>query len=155
MYCSPVLWPAILSYILRHRSCWTNFDEFFFLLAHQIFPIAFRFAHFEGSHCDVSQYSALFYGQGVLYPWRPYNIPKCLYTINLLQPTGHVMHQQFNIQQLHALPTLYLCVLYLSENNCATYSINWLVFINEMKSVAWAVRTGTLKKAVCASYLKG
>ena len=33
----------------------------------------------------------------------------------LLKPTGHV-HQQFNIQQLYALPTLYLCVLYLSEN---------------------------------------
>ena len=28
------------------------------------------------------------------------------------------MHQQFNIQQLYALPTLHLCVLYLSENNC-------------------------------------
>ena len=26
------------------------------------------------------------------------------------------MHQQFNIQHLYALPTLYLCVLYLSEN---------------------------------------
>ena len=26
------------------------------------------------------------------------------------------MHQQFNIQQLYALPTLYLYVLYLSEN---------------------------------------
>ena len=36
--------------------------------------------------------------------------------INLLKPTGHVMNQQFNIQQLYALPTLYLCVLYLSEN---------------------------------------
>jgi hypothetical protein len=35
---------------------------------------------------------------------------------NLLNPTGHVMHQQFDIQQLYALPTLYLCVLYLSEN---------------------------------------
>jgi len=35
---------------------------------------------------------------------------------NLLSPTGYVMHQQFNIQQLYALPTLYLCVLYLSEN---------------------------------------
>jgi hypothetical protein len=33
-----------------------------------------------------------------------------------LNPTGHVMHQQFNIQQLYVLPTLYLCVLYLSEN---------------------------------------
>jgi len=36
--------------------------------------------------------------------------------INLLKPTGYVMHQQFNIQQLYALPTLYLCVLYLPEN---------------------------------------
>ena len=39
-----------------------------------------------------------------------------LWVISLLKPTGHVMHQQFNIQQLYALPTLYLCVLYLSEN---------------------------------------
>ena len=38
-----------------------------------------------------------------------------------LNPTGHVMHQQFNIQQLYVLPTLYLCVLYLSENK------QWLV----------------------------
>ena len=36
--------------------------------------------------------------------------------INLLKPTGHVMHHEFNIQQLYVLPTLYLCVLYLSEN---------------------------------------
>jgi len=36
--------------------------------------------------------------------------------INLLKPTGYVMHQQFNIQQLHALPTLCLCVLYLPQN---------------------------------------
>jgi len=38
-------------------------------------------------------------------------------TLNLLNPTGYVMHHhQFNIQQLYALPTLYLCVLYLFEN---------------------------------------
>ena len=36
--------------------------------------------------------------------------------LNLLNPTGHVMHQQFNIQQLYVLTTLCLCVLYLSEN---------------------------------------
>jgi hypothetical protein len=36
--------------------------------------------------------------------------------INLLNLTGYVIHQQFNIQQLYVLPTLYLCVLYLSEN---------------------------------------
>jgi hypothetical protein len=35
---------------------------------------------------------------------------------NLLKPTGYVMHHQFNTQQLYALPTLYLCVLYLYEN---------------------------------------
>ena len=36
--------------------------------------------------------------------------------VNILKPTGHVMHQQFNIHQLYVLPTLYLCVLYLSGN---------------------------------------
>ena len=35
--------------------------------------------------------------------------------VNLLKPTGYVMHKQFNIQQLYVLPTLYLCVLCLSE----------------------------------------
>ena len=43
----------------------------------------------------------------------PYNL---LIRFNLLNPTGHLMHQQFNIQQLYVLPTLYLCVLYLPEN---------------------------------------
>jgi len=36
--------------------------------------------------------------------------------INLFKPTSHMMHHQFNIQQLYILPTLYLCVLYLFEN---------------------------------------
>ena len=35
---------------------------------------------------------------------------------NFLKPTGYVMHQKFNIQQPYVLPTLYLCVLYLSQN---------------------------------------
>ena len=42
------------------------------------------------------------------------------------------MHRQFNIQQLYALPTLYLCVLYLSENKQRLVS------------------TGGLNKAICA-----
>ena len=78
-------------------------------------------------------------------------------TSNILKPTGHVMHQPFNIQQLYALPTLYLCFfVFISEQTatCATCSINWLVFITEMKSVYSAVRTGALNAAVCASYLK-
>ena len=46
---------------------------------------------------------------------------KCLlrgtnWVFNLLKPTCYMMHQQFNIQQLYALPTPYLCVLYLSQN---------------------------------------
>ena len=36
--------------------------------------------------------------------------------VNHLQPTCYVTHGRFNIQQLYALPTLYLCVLCLSEN---------------------------------------
>jgi hypothetical protein len=36
--------------------------------------------------------------------------------INLLNPTGYVTHQQFNIQKLYAPSTMYLCVLFLSEN---------------------------------------
>jgi hypothetical protein len=39
-----------------------------------------------------------------------------MHVINLLRPTGYYMHQQFNIVQMYALPTLCLCVLYLSEN---------------------------------------
>ena len=38
------------------------------------------------------------------------------FRVNFLKPTGYVMHQHFNIQQLYALPTLYLFILYLSEN---------------------------------------
>ena len=41
-------------------------------------------------------------------------VPRPLF--NLIKPTCYVMHHLFNIQQLYALPTLYLCVLYLSEN---------------------------------------
>ena len=73
--------------------------------------------------------------------------------IKLLKTTGHVMHQQFNIQQLYVLPhTVFMCFVFIWEQTvtCATYSINWLVFITQMKSVYSAVRTGPLNKAVCA-----
>ena len=78
--------------------------------------------------------------------------------INLLKPAGHVMHQQFNIQQLYVLPhTVFMCFVFIWEQTatCASYTINRLVFITEMKSVYCAVRTGSLNKAVCASSLKG
>ena len=48
----------------------------------------------------------------ITYKLNLHDIP----SINLLMPTSHVMHQEFNIQQMYAVPTLYLCVLYLSEN---------------------------------------
>ena len=37
----------------------------------------------------------------------------------LLKPTGHVMHQQFNIQELYVLPTHYIYVfcIYLRTNS--------------------------------------
>ena len=44
--------------------------------------------------------------------------------------------------------------IWLQTATCATYSINWLVFITEMKSVYSAVRTGSLNKAVCDSSVK-
>ena len=49
-----------------------------------------------------------------------------------------------------------MCFVFIWEQTAtyATYSINWLVFITEMKSVYSAVRTGSLNKAVCASFLK-
>ena len=76
--------------------------------------------------------------------------------VSLLKPTGYVMHQQFNIQQLYALPTLYLCVVYLSENSDLCHLQHKLIgFITEMKSVYCAVRTGSLNKAVSASTVKG
>jgi hypothetical protein len=44
------------------------------------------------------------------------NIGQVVSYMNLVKRAGYVMHQQFNVQQLYALPTLYLCVLHLSEN---------------------------------------
>ena len=55
----------------------------------------------------------------LLFPRSTYTTRNLLHTRtdnNFLKPTGYVMHQQFNIQHMYALPTLYLCVLYLSEN---------------------------------------
>ena len=52
------------------------------------------------------------------------------------------------VRSAHAV---FMCFLLIWEqtSTCATYSINWLVFITEMKSVYSAVRTGSLNKAVC------
>jgi len=59
------------------------------------------------------------------------------------------MHHQFNIQQLRSAHAVFMCFVFIWEQTatCATYGINWLVFITEMKSVYSAVRTGFLSKA--------
>jgi hypothetical protein len=64
---------------------------------------------------------------------------------------------RFNIQELYFLSTLFVCFVFVWEQTaiCATYSINWLVFITEMKSVYCTVQTGSLNKAVCGSSLNG
>ena len=49
---------------------------------------------------------------------------KSVQEVNLLKPTVHVMHQQFNIQKLYVQPTLYLCVLYLSEDKQRLVPLN-------------------------------
>ena len=50
-----------------------------------------------------------------------------------------------------------MCFVFIWEQTatCATYNINWLVFITEMKSFYSAVRTGSWNKTVYASSLKG
>ena len=64
--------------------------------------------------------------------------------INLLKPTGYVMHQQFNIQQLYALlHCIYVFFIYLRTNSDLCHLQHKLVFITETKSVYSAVRTAS------------
>ena len=86
------------------------------------------------------------------------NSRQIILRINLLKLTGYVMHQLvLQSRILYATHTVFMCFVFIWEQTTtsATYSINWLVFIAEMKSVYSAVRTGSLNIAVCASSLKG
>ena len=49
--------------------------------------------------------------------------------VNLLKPTGHVMHQQFSIQQLYVLLThcIYVFCIYLRTNNDLCHSYHKLI----------------------------
>jgi len=79
-------------------------------------------------------------------------------TFNRLKPTGYMTHQQVqNSTTVRSAHTVFMCFVFIWEQTatCATYSINWLGFITQMKSVYSAVRTGSLNKAVCASSFKG
>ena len=66
------------------------------------------------------------------------------------------MHQQ--VQQsttVRSAHTVFMCFVFIWEQTatCATWTIKWLVFVTEMKSVYSAVRTGSLNEEVCASSL--
>ena len=77
---------------------------------------------------------------------------------NLLTPSSFfTYHQGLTFKNSTWCSLCVECFVRISEQTAtfALYSINWLVFITEMKSVYCAVRTGSLNKAVCASYLKG
>ena len=51
-------------------------------------------------------------------PLSCYNSYTSASIINLLNPTAHVMHQQFNIQQLYVLPhCMYVFCIYLRTNS--------------------------------------
>jgi len=61
--------------------------------------------------------------------------------INPLQPSGHYMYHQFNIQQFYVLPTQCIYVWIWEQTAIISpYNINWLVFITETESVYCAVR---------------
>ena len=74
---------------------------------------SYMFKHSLGTFIrETSQWLKLCFPNG---PQHVAQSHTCTRT-KVLKPIGHVLHKQFNIQQLYVLPTLYLCVLYLSEN---------------------------------------
>jgi len=74
---------------------------------------------------------------------------RCAYssTANTLNPSTFMMHHL--VQRSTTVRSAHIIVIYIvfireQTATCATCSINWLVFITEMKSVYCAVRTGSL-----------
>ena len=66
-----------------------------------------------------------------------------VYIFNLLKPTGHVMHQQLNIQQLYALPTLiYVFGIYLRTDSWGTRWRSWLRHCATNRKVACSIPDG-------------
>jgi len=66
--------------------------------------------------------------------------------INIWKPTGNVV-QVWQLSILRSVHAVFVRFVFTWEQTatCATYNINWLVFITEMKSVYCAVRTGVFK----------
>jgi len=76
----------------------------------------------------LSLRSSLYVNDQVSLPYKTSRIIILYILINLLHPKTYFMYRQFNIQQFYALPTLYLCVLYLSENKQRLFLFRALTF---------------------------
>ena len=75
--------------------------------------LKYRWDIYMGTFSPISKYNCIVLTLETAFFFLPFDWTT---SVSLLNPTGHVMHQQFNFQQLYVRPTLYLCVLYLSEN---------------------------------------
>ena len=83
-------------------------------------------------------------------------------SINLLKPIGYVMHQQFKVQQFHALPTLCICALYFiweQTATCATYKLTGFYNRGEkslLRGTNWVFKYSSLRfgfKGVITQYI--
>ena len=102
--CNAILsswWWAMCKNIYRHKINLLNKKKFC--------AASWLIAKINILRCTVSKTS-----KKTLKRLKPHPKQNSVTSRKTLNPTGHVMHQQFNIQQLYALPTPYLCVLYLS-----------------------------------------
>jgi hypothetical protein len=76
-----------------------------------ILTLLINFQLFSNS---MDELAAFFTTSDVLTTKMIRQVSCCLWILlNVYQSTGYVMHQQFNIQQLYALPTLYLCFVFI------------------------------------------
>ena len=72
--------------------------------------------------------------------------PSTYVCVGPLQPSGHYIYRQFNIQQFTFCPnSVFMCFVWISEQTAiiSLYSITWLVCITETECVYCAVRTGS------------
>ena len=85
--------------------------------------------------------------------FRKTRAKKC--ALNLLQPTGHVMHQQFNIQQLYFLPQrIYVFCVYLRTNSDLCHlQLKLIGFYNRDEKCLLRGTNWVFNKAVCVSSL--
>jgi hypothetical protein len=86
--------------------------------------------------------------------------PICVFgrVINPLKPNGYGIHKKveyFRIVRSAHIIFMWFVFVWEQTATCATYTINWLVFITETKSVYSAVRTESLIESVSAPSFKG